>query len=104
MPVALSALPLWPATEVMHDWLHPVLAVFLLPVTFWAIGRARQVARRLRIWALLIVGLALVLTALGLHETLGVVGETAMTFAGSSLLIAGHVLNARAIHHHPHDD
>lgn len=100
MPILLAMLPLWSNLDVAHDWLHPVFAVLLIPVTLFALWGAQRAQRPRFIALLLGVGLVLVLGALFLPHEAGSLAETATTLVGSSLLIAGHVSNWRASHQH----
>ncbi len=100
MPILLAMLPLWSNLDVAHDWLHPVFAVLLIPVTLFALWGAQRAQRPRFIALLLGAGLVLVLGALFLPHEAGSLAETATTLVGSSLLIAGHVSNWRASHQH----
>lgn len=95
VPVIISLLPLWPVAETIHQWIHPVFIVFILP-TIWFAVRGSHYDRKIIL--LLSAGFLLVLTGWpaghwsGDHRV-----ETLLTVAGSLLLIAGHLLNYR--HH-----
>ncbi len=39
MPVVLAALPLWSMAETLHDWLHPLFLVSLVPISVMALVR-----------------------------------------------------------------
>lgn len=94
VPIVLLALPANALSEDLHDVLHPVLALVLLPVTVAALwGSAARdacghghIGRR----GLLVAGLVLVWMAQPAHLWLGPVAETVTTLAGSLCLIAGH--------------
>ena len=102
MPVLWAAAPLWPLPHSLHDWMHPLLALLLVPVTGIAMWNAARWRRPKRIQVLLGTGLTLVLLALPLHAFLGNLGEVVLTLVGSALLIAGHLFNWRAAHRHQH--
>ena len=93
MPLALAALPLWPAAAGAHAWLHPVFAVLLVPVTLFAL-RGRRRGDRATV-LLLGLGLITVLLATLAHDLLGRTSELAAMLLGSGLLVAGHLRNAR---------
>lgn len=96
MPVLLSALPLWPALHAVQAWLHPAFIVLLVPIAYQAARAARRGRRSTWVPLLLGLGLAAITLAWLGHDLLGRVGETAMTLAGSALLIAGHWQNWQA--------
>lgn len=97
LPVVLSLLPLWPAAEVFHAWLHPIFALILVPTTAIAAVTGFRKHRQRSIVVILAAGLAVILSAgvLG-HAAPGATLETALTVAGSALLIGGHWRNWRA--------
>lgn len=97
-PVALALLPLWPSLDALHAWLHPVLALLLVPVTVLAMWGAHRAHRPHRLQAGFAIGLALVLLALPAGHATGWWLETSLTLVGSALLIAAHVGNWRAAH------
>ncbi len=97
LPALVAMLPLWPTAGAWHGWLHPVFALILVPTTIGAAAAGYRKHGRRRIVVLLAGGLVVVLAAGGLgfaHP--GAVAETALTLAGSGLLIAGHWRNWRA--------
>lgn len=100
MPLALAALPLWPAAYALHEWLHPALAALLVPVTVLAMRNGLREGGGRPAATLLGVGLGLVLAAWLIHDAVGEPGEVAMTLSGSALLITGHWLNWRSGHRH----
>ena len=97
-PVALALLPLWPGLDTLHAWLHPILALLLVPVTVLAMWGAHQAHRPYRLQAGFAGGLVLVLIALPAGHATGWGLETGLTLVGSALLIATHVGNWRAAH------
>jgi len=94
MPMALSLLPLWPALQAVHAWVHPALLVLILPVVLGALRRTRR-AGHVVTAALLGLGFLVLVAAWWGHDVWGAVGERLGTLAGSALLITGHVLNWR---------
>jgi hypothetical protein len=94
MPVALSVLPLWPALQALHAWVHPALLLLMLPVLGGALHRARGTGH-VTTAVLLGLGFLVLVGAWWGHDTWGAVGERIGTVTGSALLIAGHVLNWR---------
>lgn len=97
VPAVIATLPLWPLADVLHGWLHPVFALILVPSTLIAAVYGYRTHGRKPIVTLLMTGLAVVLAAGGwgfAHP--GAIVETAMTLAGSGLLITGHWCNWRA--------
>jgi len=94
-PVFLTILPLWPLAFEIHEWVHPVFIILLLPVVFFASRRSHFDKW---ISTLLVTGFLLLLGGwlLG-HYWLGFWFETATTLLGSGILITGHWMNYR--HH-----
>lgn len=96
LPVLVSLMPLWTAASVLHDWLHPIFAVLLIPTTILAGLAGYRRHRRLSVPVLLAMGLGIiVVAAIVFHEEWGSVREIAFTTVGSIVLIAGHLLNWR---------
>lgn len=93
LPLLIALLPLWSFGETLHTWLHPVFAVLLIPVTWFAVRSVYREKRPRRIAGYLIVGLALVWLAIPAHLLLGELSETLVTLVGSLFLIAGHWQN-----------
>lgn len=99
--VALHFLPLGdtplggtPLLEALHHWIHPVLALMIVPVTLLAMWVGFRQHRKLSILLPLVVGLVIVLTTSWFaHEGLYPVAETEFNFLGSGLLIIGHWWN-----------
>ena len=92
-PLVFAVLPIWSTSEAVHAWLHPALAVLIVPVTMLAIrGCLRRHGPR-HVPVLLALGLAFILAAALAHDLLGEGGETLATLSGSALLIAGHWRN-----------
>jgi hypothetical protein len=95
VPVLVSVLPLWSFTGVIHDWLHPIFILFLLPVVYFSAKRSHYDRK---ITTVLITGFFLLLIGwLAGHFWLGLLFESITTLAGSILLIIGHWMNYR--HH-----
>lgn len=108
LPVVLSLLPVLPFGEALHAWMHPVIAVLLVPTTMLAMATARRRHGDRAVLWLLSAGLFVILVAgvLG-HIVPGEWTETLITVAGSALLISGHWRNYRLCssctspgHHH----
>jgi hypothetical protein len=99
LPVLLSLLPLWPALDAAHRWLHPIFAGFIVPTTLFAMvsGYRRHGRRDIPVW--LGAGLCIVLAGWLAHEGLGTLGETVVTIIGSLLLIVGHGKNWQVNRH-----
>ena len=89
MPAVLLVLPLWRGAHVLHEIVHPVLSIILVPVTIRAMRRSVDGVRWLQ------AGLAAVWAALPVHALLGETAGLALTLVGSALLIAGHRCNLR---------
>lgn len=95
-PVAIALMPLWPVSEYLHDWTHPILFALILPTVIFAL-RGRQPFNSITYW--LIAGLIVVGIAWILHDFVGLWGESIITTIGSAMLIRGHWLNYR-FHQH----
>ncbi len=93
-PVILALLPLWPALFPWEAWIHPVLAVLLIPVTLSGMHVAY---RRKKTERLILFGFGLILIFLAwlLVAWIGHVGEIVLTLCGSSMLIYAHWKNWR---------
>ena len=97
VPVAISLVPLWPALAAAHVWVHPVLALVLVPTTVLAARGGFRRHRRRHVAVLLGAGLAVLLLAAGLGLIFpNVWFEVALPLLGSALLIAGHLRNWQA--------
>lgn len=95
VPVLIAVLPLWDITTVIHDWLHPVFILLIIPTVYFASRRSHFDKKITR---LLSAGLILILIGWVFgHFWIGLLFETALTVAGSVFLIAGHWFNYR--HH-----
>ena len=55
VPVVIATLPLWPLADVLHGWLHPVVALILVPTTLVAAVSGYRKHSRKRIAALLML-------------------------------------------------
>lgn len=98
-PIVVAVLPLWSALEEVNHWIHPVLAVLLIPVTLLALYTCLRTHRHPAVLALLGSGLTLILAAwLFGHDLQSHHLEAVLTSLGGALLIAGHVVNARQAH------
>lgn len=95
MPVLIAMLPLWSFGEALHTWLHPIFAILLIPVTWFAAKSVYRENRPRRIVGFLGAGLVLVLLAIPAHLLVGEISETTITLLGSGLLIVGHWQNWR---------
>lgn len=86
LPLLLMALPCTVIGEQLHEAIHPVMAVLLVPVTL-------RSARKAPGSKLLHAGLALVWLAVPAHAFLGECIGLILTLAGSGVLISGHRTN-----------
>ena len=97
MPVVLAVAPLWAMAETLHDWLHPVLLILLVPISIIALISTRGKLHAKSIRVLLGTGLFIIALASFLgHEAVSPVVETSFTLLGSGLLITGHRRNERS--------
>ncbi len=87
---------MWSAGDTLHEWLHPVFAVILVPTTIFALWRGIGVHGKKAVAIPLLAGLTLVLIAgfFG-HFEPGHAREIIVTSAGSILLVIGHFINWR---------
>lgn len=94
MPVVLAAVPLWSMAETLHDWLHPLFLVGVVPISVMALVSTRGKPQAKSIRVFLGVGLfVLTLASFFNHEAVSPFMETAITLLGSGLLIIGHRRN-----------
>ncbi|NND71343.1 MAG: MerC domain-containing protein [Rhodothermales bacterium] len=99
LPVAVSLLPMWTTMLDVHNWLHPLFAILLIPTTIIAglAGYRRHSSKFIA--GLLATGLLIILvTGVLMHEELGTTREIVFTSIGSVVLIVGHLMNWRARH------
>lgn len=94
LPVAMGLVPFIAVAAWMHVWLHAAFAVMVIPTTILAMWLGYRRHRSLAVVGLMVLGMAAVVTALFVgHSDHGLAGETAVTLAGSSMLILGHWRN-----------
>jgi hypothetical protein len=97
LPILVATLPLWPMADSLHDWLHPVFALLLIPITLMAVRSGLLKHDQKSPAFLLGSGLLVILgAALWGHYTPGFAAESVLTLAGSGLLIGGHWRNWQA--------
>ncbi len=105
LPVVLVAVPLWSTAETLHDWLHPLFFVALLPISFMALVATADKPQAKSVRVLLGVGLfVIVLASLFGHEEGGRILETAVTLLGSGMLVTGHWRNGQICRRCVHED
>jgi len=98
LPLLAAALPLFGAWA-EAEWVHLLFVAIAAPLTGFALWRAhRQRALPAAAWMSASLGLALLLA--GALEWPRHDSETAVTVAGSLLLAATHLWNARRRHRH----
>ena len=96
LPVVLIAVPLWSTAETLHDWLHPLFLVALLPISLMALVATVDKPQAKSVRVLLGLGLlVIVLASLFRHEEGGRLLETAVTLLGSGMLVTGHWRNGQ---------
>ena len=89
LPILATGALAWAASERVHAGLTVALAAVVLAVALPGYRRHRRAV----VPALLVGGVALLVGAVVGGEGLGEIGETALTVAGSVVLVAGHGLN-----------
>lgn len=98
LPVLLAMLPFLGAHYEADERLHLLVTVLVVPVAMLALLTG---FRRHRLWwvpLLGLCGLALILAAPALHETLGHTLEGVLTALGGLGLISAHLVNWRNLH------
>ena len=96
MPAVLAPAPLWSMAETLHDWLHPILFLLLVPISIIALVSTRGKLHAKSVRVLLGVGLFIIaLASFFGHQAGSPFVETAFTLLGSGLLITGHRRNER---------
>ncbi len=96
LPVVLITVPLWSTAETLHDWLHPLFLVAILPISFMALVATADKPQAKSVRVLLGLGLfVIVLASLFGDEEGGRILETAVTLLGSGMLVAGHWRNGQ---------
>jgi hypothetical protein len=110
VPVLITMLPLWDFATVMHDWLHPIFILLIVPTVYFASRRSHYDRKITR---LLSGGLILLLIGWPFgHFWIGLWFETTFTVLGSVVLVIGHWFNYKhhqtcenkAHNHHPHTE
>lgn len=91
LPVLLVVLPFVDA-HLLHNAVHPVMAMFVAPVAIRSLRKETCGAGLLRF------GLLMVCMALPAHMILGDGFALVLTLAGSALLVVGHRCNLRCRH------
>lgn len=100
LPLLAAALPLFGAWA-EAEWVHLVFVAIALPITVLALWRAHaQAPLPWQAWSSAALGLAMLLA--GALEWPSHDSETPMTVAGSLLLAATHLWNARRRHRRCH--
>jgi hypothetical protein len=89
--LVVIVLPFLSARDFLHDWTHLILLALIVPTV---IVVARNGISRL-ILLLLIGGLIIITAPLVFHDHVSLWMESAITTAGSTLLIVGHWLHYR---------
>jgi len=85
---------MWPVGDTLHDWLHPVFAILLIPTTLFAWWQGIRTHGKKIISLPLFSGLVLVVIAsLVAHLEAGQTSEVIVTSLGSLLLVIGHFIN-----------
>ncbi|WP_142714619.1 MerC domain-containing protein [Fodinibius sediminis] len=92
IPVVFTMVSLHSTAGVIHDGMHPVLLLIIIPSVYLAI---RQRKNGNFIYTILIAGLSILILSWVLHDLLGTAGEAVVASVGSLLLILGHWLNFR---------
>jgi hypothetical protein len=94
LPVLVAGLPLWPALAAWHGGAHVLFLALIAPTTLLAMWVGFRRHGSFGPMSMLAGGLLIVITAqiVG-HSVAGASSETALTVAGSSLLVAGHWRN-----------
>lgn len=96
LPVAIAVLPLWPAAMHWHEAGHLIFIALIVPTTAVAMWIGYRRHGCLGPLSFLAAGLLVVIGAQAVHGMPHqLYTETAMTVAGSSLLVAGHWRNYR---------
>src|SRR5690625_2631198 len=95
LPVVVTMLPLWQAAEWMHDWVHPLFILVVLPIIWFAVKRSHF---NRTITTLLLTGLLILVAGRVLgHLRFGWLFAAVLIVAGNLTMIAGHWRNYR--HH-----
>lgn len=101
-PLLVLALPVM-GEFFEQEWVHLTMALFVVPVGFFAFWSGYKHHQQLKVFALGILGLVMVGGAsLMPHEWVEFYGHDMVTILGSLCLITAHVLNRRACLCHKH--
>lgn len=93
-PVVLALLPLWPAFFRWNAWIHPLLSLLLVPVTYAGMRFAYRRGNTDRV-IVFGAGLVLIILAWLLIDWIGEAGEIILTLCGSGMLVYAHWRNWR---------
>ena len=92
IPIITALLPFGLMSNILHEWMHPILFLLIVPTVYFAV---RHNCSPLTLWSLL-SGLVIIAITWMLHDMLSLGVEAAITSVGSLLLIAGHWQNYRS--------
>src|SRR5690625_7496763 len=88
LPVVVTMLPLWQAAEWIHDWLHPLFILVVLPIIWFAVKCSRY--KRIITTLQLTGRLLLVAGCMLCHLCVGRSFEWVRTMAASPTIIVEH--------------
>lgn len=100
LPVLLALLPFLGAHYEADERLHLLVTILVVPVAMLALLSGYRRHRLMWVPILGLIGLALILAAPALHETLGHTLEGVVTALGGLGLISAHLVNWRNLHSH----
>jgi hypothetical protein len=101
LPVLIAALPLWPGLVAWHAGLHVVFLGLIVPTTLVAMWFGYRRHGSIGPMSILAAGLLVIILAEVVGHGLGFESsESAMSIAGSTLLVAGHWRNYTSSRRH----
>lgn len=101
LPVLVAALPLWPGLIAWHAGFHLVFLTLIVPTTLVAMWFGYRRHGSLGPMSILAAGLLVIILSEVIGHGMGFqASETAMSVAGSTLLVAGHWRNYTSSRRH----
>lgn len=100
LPTLLVLLPSLVSLQLDNEAFHTWMVYAVMPISIYALTLGCSKHQRYRVLAFGVTGLALLVSALLLEESVGELGEKGLTLLGASLIAWGHYSNFRLCRQH----